>query len=167
MSGFCPATLLRRDLDVEQVGAIAALLEDATPLQLGVKGRRRGMHFAVVGRLQVRLAAGRLERVVLRVSSTAGPGGWADAAGEYTVSFEATMPETAPRSGGPAPGMQVALGGVALRGDRGHARGEVVDGEGGCRSGWTPAGKIDERGPAHPHRAASPRWTTARSTPRL
>ena len=42
---------------------MAALLEDATPLQLGAEGAWRGTHFAVVGRLRVRIrAGGRRER---------------------------------------------------------------------------------------------------------
>ena len=39
--GYCRATLIRRDLDVEQVGTMAALLEDATPLQLAAEGAWR------------------------------------------------------------------------------------------------------------------------------
>jgi hypothetical protein len=40
--GCCRATLIRRDLDVEQVGTMAALLEDVTPLRLGAGGVWRG-----------------------------------------------------------------------------------------------------------------------------
>jgi hypothetical protein len=51
--GHCRASLIRRDLDVKQVGRMPALLEDPSPLQLGAEGAWRGTHFAVVGRIQV------------------------------------------------------------------------------------------------------------------
>jgi hypothetical protein len=55
--GYCRACLIRRDLDVEQVGTMSALLEDSTPLQLAAEGVWRSTHFAVVGRVQIRRPA--------------------------------------------------------------------------------------------------------------
>ena len=55
---YCRASLIRRDLDVEQVGTMSALLEDATPLQLAAEGVWRSTHFAVVGRVQIRWEQG-------------------------------------------------------------------------------------------------------------
>jgi len=136
--GYCRATLLRRDLDVEQVGTMAALLEDATPLQLGVEGRWRGVHFAVVGRLQVRWAAGGWNEWYCSFDD--GRAGWlADAAGEYAVSFETTVPEPLPDRAGLRPGVQVALGGLAYEVTE-VREAEVVGGEGELPfrvdSGW-------------------------------
>ena len=56
--GYCRATLMRRDLDVENVGKMAELIPDPTPLQLGVEGRYRGTHFSVAGRIQVEYTDG-------------------------------------------------------------------------------------------------------------
>lgn len=50
---YCGSTLIRRDLDVENLGKMAELIPDSSPLQLGVERRYRGKHFNVMGRLQV------------------------------------------------------------------------------------------------------------------
>jgi hypothetical protein len=55
---YCRSTLIRHDLALENLGKMATLLEDASPLQLGVEGRYRGGHFAIVGRIQLRYAQG-------------------------------------------------------------------------------------------------------------
>ena len=68
---------------------MAALLEDATPLQLGAEGVWRGTHFAVIGRLQVRWVGGSWNEWYCAFDD--GRGGWlGEASGEYTVSFETT-----------------------------------------------------------------------------
>jgi hypothetical protein len=126
--GYCRATLIRRDLDVEQVGTMAALLEDVTPLQLGAEGVWRGTHFAVVGRLQVRWDGGRWNEWYCAFDD--GRGGWlGEAAGEFSVSFETTVAEPLPEWTSLGPGTRVTLGGVAYEvTDRREA--EVIGGEG-------------------------------------
>jgi hypothetical protein len=126
--GYCRATLIRRGLDVEQVGTMAALLEDVTPLQLGAEGVWRGTHFAVVGRLQVRWDGGRWNEWYCAFDD--GHGGWlAEAAGELSVSFETTVAEPLPEWKSLAPGMQVTLGGVAYE-VTDVREAEVIGGEG-------------------------------------
>ena len=49
--GYCRATLLRRDVDVERIGTMAALLDDRSPLQVGAEGRWRSTGFGVLGLL--------------------------------------------------------------------------------------------------------------------
>jgi hypothetical protein len=126
--GYCRATLIRRDLDVEQVGTMAALLEDVTPLRLGAEGVWRGTHFAVVGRLQVRWDGGRWNEWYCVFDD--GRGGWlGEAAGEFSVSFETTVAEPLPAWKSLGPGTRVTLGGVAYEvTDRREA--EVIGGEG-------------------------------------
>lgn len=126
--GYCRATLIRRGLDVEHVGTMAALLEDATPLQLGAEGVWRGVHFAVVGRVQVRWAEGRWNEWYCVFDD--GRSGWlGEAAGELTLSFETTVPEPLPAWAALAPGTGVTLGGAAYEvTDRRKA--EIVAGEG-------------------------------------
>ncbi|BCB27245.1 hypothetical protein SKTS_21310 [Sulfurimicrobium lacus] len=48
---YCKSTLIRHDADLENLGKMAALLEDASPLQLAAEGKYQGTHFAVVGRI--------------------------------------------------------------------------------------------------------------------
>jgi hypothetical protein len=125
---YCRASLMRRDLDVEQVGTMAALLEDVTPLQLTAEGRWRSVHFAVVGRVQVRWEQGMWNEWYCAFDD--GRGGWlGDASGEYSVSFTASVPEALPGRSALAPGVRVTLAGVIYEvTDLREA--EVVGGEG-------------------------------------
>ena len=104
----CRATLMRRDLDVERIGTMAVLIDDSTPLQLGAEGRYRGVYFAVVGRLQVRWEHGRWSEWYLGFDDQRT--GWlGEAAGEYSVSFKATVPEAVPKWDDLRPGLVVTL----------------------------------------------------------
>lgn len=139
--GHCRASLIRRDLDVEQVGTMAALLEDATPLQLGAEGVWRGVHFAVVGRLQVRWADGGWNEWHCVFDD--GRTGWlGEAAGEYALSFLATVPEPLPAWESLRPGARVTLGGTAYE-VTDVREAEVVGGEGELpfrtEAGWKTA----------------------------
>lgn len=49
---YCRSTLVRTDLNWEDVGKMAALAEDLTPVRLGMRGEFRGTGFTVIGRLQ-------------------------------------------------------------------------------------------------------------------
>jgi hypothetical protein len=125
---YCRATLIRRDLDVEQIGTMAALLEDATPLQLGAEGVWQHVHFAVVGRVQVRWDEGQWNEWYCLFDD--GRGGWlGDAAGEFTISFETSVAEPLPSWERLTVGTRLTLGGVTYEvTDRREA--EVVAGEG-------------------------------------
>jgi len=54
----CTSTLVRHDLDLENIGKMAALKLDGSPLQVGARGRYRGMRFDVIGRIQLRFNRG-------------------------------------------------------------------------------------------------------------
>lgn len=83
---FCRSTLVRHGGDLENLGRMADLLEDASPLRLGSEGQHRGVHFAVVGRIQLRYAAGIWNEWYLLFDDQRG--GWlSDAGGEYLISF--------------------------------------------------------------------------------
>jgi Domain of unknown function (DUF4178) len=125
---YCRATLIRRDLDVEQVGTMAAQLEDTSPLQLGAEGVWRGTHFAIVGRLQVRWERGRWNEWYCVFDD--GRGGWlGEAAGEYSVSLATVVPEPLPAWESLKPGASVRLGGVDYE-VTDLRQAEVVGGEG-------------------------------------
>ncbi|MBK9625279.1 MAG: DUF4178 domain-containing protein [Rhodocyclaceae bacterium] len=83
---FCRSTLVRHGGNLENLGKMADLLEDASPIQLGTEGNFRGVHFATVGRIQLRYAAGVWNEWYLLFDDQRG--GWlSDANGEYVVSF--------------------------------------------------------------------------------
>ncbi|MDP1610698.1 MAG: DUF4178 domain-containing protein [Sulfuritalea sp.] len=83
---FCRSTLVRHGGDLENLGRMADLLEDASPIRLGSEGRYRGVHFAVVGRIQLRYEAGVWNEWYVLFDDMRG--GWlSDANGEYLVSF--------------------------------------------------------------------------------
>lgn len=49
---FCQSTLVRHDVNIEDIGKMAALAIDASPIRRGMVGRYRGTAFAVIGRIQ-------------------------------------------------------------------------------------------------------------------
>ena len=55
---FCRSTLVRHGGNLENLGRMADLIEDASPIRLGTEGVHGGMHFAVIGRIQLRYVAG-------------------------------------------------------------------------------------------------------------
>jgi hypothetical protein len=125
--GYCRASLIRRDLDVEQIGTMAVLLEDVTPLQLGAEGVWRGTH-AAVDRVQVRWEGGRWNEWYCVFDD--GKSGWlGEADGELSVSFQTTVAEPLPAWESLAPGVRVTLGGVAYEVTE-RRQAEVVAGEG-------------------------------------
>jgi len=126
--GYCRATLLRRDLDVENLGRMATLVEDPTPLQLGAEGKYRGTHFAVVGRIQVRWAEGCWSEWYL-VFDDQRTGWLGEAGGEYSVSFETAVTDPLPAWDALSPGLVVVLGQVEYE-VTDLREGKVVGGEG-------------------------------------
>jgi ribosomal protein S27E len=83
---FCRSTVVRHGGNLENLGRMADLLEDSSPIQLGTEGQYRGVHFAVIGRIQLRYAAGVWNEWHVLFDDMRG--GWlSDANGEYLVSF--------------------------------------------------------------------------------
>ncbi len=107
---FCRSTLVRHGGNLESLGRMADLLEDASPIQLGSEGRYKGVHFAVIGRIQLRYAAGVWNEWHVLFDDMRS--GWlSDANGEYTLSF-LTPPKTElPAFPGIMPNDPVALAG--------------------------------------------------------
>lgn len=107
---YCRATLINRDLKIENVGKMGALLADPTPLQLGVEGKYRDVHFAVVGRIQVRYEDGAWNEWYLAFDD--GRAGWlGEAMGTYSVSFETRQKVALPAWETVKPGLAVHIGG--------------------------------------------------------
>ena len=49
--GYCQSTLVREDQHLEDIGKMAAVVEDRSPWQLGAEGVWQGRHFALIGRI--------------------------------------------------------------------------------------------------------------------
>jgi hypothetical protein len=95
---YCRSTLIRRGPDIENLGRMAELLEDASPIQLGTEGRYRGVQFAVIGRIQLRYGQGVWSEWHLLFDDRRT--GWlSDASGEYVLSFLRWVSEPLPAFG--------------------------------------------------------------------
>ena len=69
---FCRSTLVRQGAALENIGTMTEVIEDASPLQLGTEGRYKGLHFALIGRIQYRYASGSWNESDYRRQSTRG-----------------------------------------------------------------------------------------------
>jgi hypothetical protein len=109
---FCRSLVQRKDLDLEALGKVAQLQVDGSPLQVGAKGKYRGVDFELVGRVQMRMPVGYWNEWAMVL--TDGPQGWlGEAQGVYVVIF---LVETkAPAFGSLKLGAHVALAGKKYR----------------------------------------------------
>lgn len=84
---FCGSTLVRHDLNVENIGKMAELPQDMSPLQIGTSGRYEGKNFEIVGRQKIVWDQGQWNEWYVLFDD--GRDGWlADAQGFYMVSFQ-------------------------------------------------------------------------------
>ncbi len=94
----CPACdnlVLRKDLDVERVGALGHVQEDGTPIQLGTRGTHAGATFEVVGRIQLQFPTGFWNE--WHAQFRGDRSGWlGEAQGTYVVTFLTRYPERPP-----------------------------------------------------------------------
>ncbi|WP_434514016.1 DUF4178 domain-containing protein [Dechloromonas sp. ARDL1] len=92
---YCQSTLVRHDQELEDIGKMAVLVEDRSPLQLGSEGRYKGVHFALIGRIQVKYSQGTWNEWHLLFDDMRT--GWlSEAAGEYVLTFMAPVSEPIP-----------------------------------------------------------------------
>jgi len=83
---FCKSILVRRDVNLERVGVVADLPEDASPIQIATEGVYSGKTFTVVGRIIYEYEQGGWNEWHIIFSD--GSSGWlSDAQLEYAVSF--------------------------------------------------------------------------------
>jgi hypothetical protein len=50
---FCKSTLVRHDMNLENIGKMSEIQDDLTPLQLGTTGNYDGKKFEIIGRLRI------------------------------------------------------------------------------------------------------------------
>ncbi len=92
---YCQSTLVRHDQALEDIGKMAALAEDRSPLQLSAEGSYDGVHFALIGRIQIRYSQGYWNEWHLLFDDMRT--GWlSEAGGEYVVSFLQHVQEPLP-----------------------------------------------------------------------
>lgn len=83
---YCGTMAQRKDLILEDLGKVAQLQPDGSPLQIHSEGCYEGTPFTVIGRLQMRYTEGYWNEWHLRFSETRT--GWlGEAQGLYAVSF--------------------------------------------------------------------------------
>ena len=83
---YCQSTLVRHDQALEDIGKMAALVEDRSPLQLGAEGIYKGVHFALIGRIQIKYGQGTWNEWHLLFDDMRT--GWlSEAGGEYVLTF--------------------------------------------------------------------------------
>src|SRR6187401_3465574 len=88
---YCQSTLIRHDLDLENIGKMARLKLDGSPLQLGVTGTFAGKRFRAIGRIQLQYERGVWNEWHLHFED--GRSGWlGEAQGLYTVTFLTPVP---------------------------------------------------------------------------
>ncbi|MFC4159894.1 DUF4178 domain-containing protein [Chitinimonas lacunae] len=107
--GFCRSTLVRHDLDLENLGKMAELAEDHSPLRLGLMGRFRSVGFRVIGRLQLQYADGYWNEWHCLFDD--GRTGWvSEGSGLAYVTFEQSLKVTLPSIDHFRVGQQARLG---------------------------------------------------------
>jgi predicted RNA-binding Zn-ribbon protein involved in translation (DUF1610 family) len=90
---YCQSTLIRHDLNLENLGRMADLKLDGSPLQLGVTGVFGGTRFTAVGRIQLQYGRGVWNEWHLLFDDRRS--GWlGEAQGLYAVTFLASVPST-------------------------------------------------------------------------
>ena len=92
---YCTSTLLRHGEALENIGKMAALQDDPTLLQIGSEGVYRGVHFGIIGRIQMRYEDGLWNEWHILFDDMRY--GWlGEAAGEFYVTFEKALPAAPP-----------------------------------------------------------------------
>ena len=113
---FCRSTLVRDGEALRRVGISAELFDDHSPLQLGAQGRRQGVTFTLVGRLQHGYEGGTWnEWHALFDNGTDGQrSAWlSEDNGAYVIAFDAPLPADAPSLEGLRAGQRVLADGRA------------------------------------------------------
>ena len=55
---YCRSALIRKDLDIENLGKVAQLHQDGSVLQVGTQGQFQRVAFSIVGRIQLKYDSG-------------------------------------------------------------------------------------------------------------
>jgi hypothetical protein len=86
---YCRTMVVRRDDDIKNLGAVAALPDDMSPFQIGTEGYYNNVHFGIVGRLRIGWEDGNWNEWFM-VSDDQRKGWLAEAQGFYAPCFDVT-----------------------------------------------------------------------------
>lgn len=90
----CQTLVVRKDVDLQAVGKVAALQPDGSLLRVGTQGVYQGKSFEIIGRIQVSIGDPAAPDVIWNewhASFSNGTNGWiGEAQGEYFVSFQSS-----------------------------------------------------------------------------
>ena len=106
---FCRTTVLKDADSVRDLGKMAEVLEDYSPIRIGVSGTFNQHAFTVIGRIQLRYAAGFWNEWYV-LSDEGRPAWLSDASGQYAVTAEAPAIANPPKFDGLRAGTRVHLG---------------------------------------------------------
>ncbi|MDG4551342.1 MAG: DUF4178 domain-containing protein [Candidatus Contendobacter sp.] len=111
---YCKSTLIRHDLELENIGKMAELLPDSSPIQLGTEGIYRKNRFTVIGRIQLHYSQGIWNEWYLSFDNQRG--GWlGETLGNYAITFLIRPPEPLPSLSALRAGQTVTLKGRAFQ----------------------------------------------------
>ena len=111
---YCKSTLIRHDLEMENIGKMAELLPDSSPIQLGSEGVYRKTRFQVVGRIQLRYGQGIWNEWYVLFDNQRG--GWlGETLGNFAVTFLIQPPEPLPPVAELRAGQALSLQGRAFQ----------------------------------------------------
>lgn len=106
---FCRTTLLKDADSVRDLGKMAEVLEDYSPIRIGVSGMFNKHAFTVIGRIQLRYSAGFWNEWYV-ISDEGRPAWLSDASGQYAMTAEAAGPPDLPKFDALRAGSRVKLG---------------------------------------------------------
>ena len=108
--GYCDSLIVRQDSGLENLGKVAELQQDGSPLQVGTHGEYGGKAFQIVGRIQLKYKDGFWNEWHLYYSN--GESGWlGEAMGEYFVCAQRNAGQSLPPAGHMRLGTSLGLGG--------------------------------------------------------
>lgn len=111
--GACESLLVRHGAQVEQIGKVAELQPDGSPLRVGTQGQSDGRGFELVGRIQLSYGDGYWNEWHVLYSD--GTTGWlGEAMGEYFLNVQAKTSGGLPGPRDLAPGDGLSLAGEAF-----------------------------------------------------
>ncbi|WP_374357509.1 DUF4178 domain-containing protein, partial [Chitinimonas sp.] len=106
---YCRSTLVRHDIDLENLGKMAELAEDRSPFALRWRGQYRKVGFQLIGRLQLQYAEGYWNEWYAQFDD--GRQGWlSEGSGLCYVTFEKALKAQLPPFDAFKPGLNARLG---------------------------------------------------------
>ncbi len=107
---FCRSTLLRDGEDLKNLGRMADLMDDPSLIQIGSEGKFRGIHFGVIGRIQLKHESGLWNEWHILFDDARSA--WlSEAGGEYVLSSQVPTTEALPAFEALTPEMPVSIDG--------------------------------------------------------